>query len=123
MFSEGVDAAPCRNNCAIEEFLGTAGTSHPDLSNKKKNSQDDTIRNKGTSHDKVCRALPNMFSLTEPECCNSAKHHLCPGQDRHRLTNNGVAWSDELSDFSIHTLFPVALQVETKNNLADEKEL
>ncbi|KAI6776265.1 hypothetical protein HG530_000210 [Fusarium avenaceum] len=64
-----------------------------------------------------------MISLTEAKSCDTAKDHLRPCQHRHQLANDGMAWSNQLSDLSINTLLPVALEVKSKNNLRYEEEL
>lgn len=123
MFGEGVDATPGSDHSTVKKFLRTPTPLHPYLSDEQNDGQDDTVGDEGASHDEVGCALPNVFPLTEAKGCDAAKDHLSPRHDGHRLPDDGVAWSDELSDLAIHTLLPMSPQVKPQNNLPDEKQL
>jgi hypothetical protein len=65
MLGETVDEAPKSEDGAIVEFLGSAAASDPELTDEENDCQDNTVGNKGASHDKVRCALPEIVALTE----------------------------------------------------------
>lgn len=123
MLSKGVDAAPDGNDGGIKEFLRTTGAAHPNLAPKEDNGQDNAVCDKCAAHNEVCSALAKVVALAEAESGNAAENHLNPGQQRHGLANDGVKGSDQQADSAVDAALPVALEVETEDNLADEEQL
>jgi hypothetical protein len=73
MFGKGVDASPSRNDDGVEEFHGTANSAKPELSGKKDNRVDDTVRDEGRSHDEVRRTLSQVVVMAKTEGGNTSK--------------------------------------------------
>ena len=90
MLSKGVDYTPERNDQGIEEFLATAGAAEPELTREKNDREKDSIRNERAPHDEMCETLSEMIVVAESQRGNSAKEHLHPGHDGHRLAHQPV---------------------------------
>ena len=123
VLSKGVDAAPGGNDGTVEELLGTPAALHPHLTDDKDDGQENTIGDESAAHDEVRGTLADVLALAEAESGDAAKDHLRPRQHGHRLSDYGVARPDEFPDPAIHALFPVTLEVETQDDLADQEDL
>lgn len=71
----------------------------------------------------MCGALAEVVALAEAQRGDATKDHLYPGKQRHGLANDGVARANELADGAVQSTLPVALEVQTQDNLADQEEL
>jgi hypothetical protein len=78
MLGETIDETPKSEDGAIVEFLGSAASSHPKLTDEENDCQNNTVGNKSASHDEVRCALPEVVALTEAQCRDASKHQLCP---------------------------------------------
>jgi hypothetical protein len=123
VFSERIDTSPSRNDGAVIKLLGSSAVSNPNLTNNKNNGENNTIGDKGASHNELGPALADMVTLADTKCRNSAKNHLRPCEDRHKLANDGMARPNQFANLSIDALFPVALEIESQNDLRGEEEL
>lgn len=123
MLGKGVDTAPCGNSSAVVKLLGATVAANPKLANNQKDCEENSISDECTSHDEMRRALAGVISLTEPKGSDAAEDHLCPGHDRHQLANDRMARANQLSNLSIDALFPMALEIQSKNDLRREGKL
>ena len=113
MLSEGIDTAPSRDHGAVVKLLRAVGPAEPNLADQQDDGEDDAVSYESASHDEVGGALSDVVTLTEPKRCDAAKEELGPGEHRHKLADDRVAWSDQLSNLAVDALLPVALEVKT----------
>lgn len=93
------------------------------MSNEQNKRQNDAVGDESAAHDEMRRALAQVIALAETQRGDAAKDHLDPGKQRHGLANDGVAGADELADSTVEPALPVPLEIETKDNLANQEEL
>ncbi len=67
MLGKGIDATPDSNQQAVKEFLAPACAFEPQLSDEQDDRQDYAVRDKSTSHNKMCQTLPDMVPLLSAE--------------------------------------------------------
>jgi hypothetical protein len=123
MLSKGVDAAPKSDDGAVVELLSPAGAAKPHLANEEQKGEDDAVSDESAAHDEVRGALADVFSLAESQSSDGAKDDLCPGEQRHGLSDDGVHGPDQRPNPAVDASCPVSLEVKTEHNLADEQEL
>ena len=117
MLRKCVDAAPCRNNERVEEFLTPSSTPEPKLPNEQEDGQKDTISDEGATHDKVSQTLSNMIASTESQCRNSSKYHLNPSGNRHQLSSDAVGLDNNLPYPAVDPFLKVEFQIYTHDDL------
>lgn len=122
MLGEGVDTTPSSNDDAVEEFLRSACTAYPTLSDQQQQCQNDAVTNKCTTHDKVCRALTHMVAAAKAHCCNTAKDHLYPSCHRQGLSSNTMHHDDPRPDATEEPALEMEFKVYTEDDLSKEKE-
>jgi hypothetical protein len=131
MLSKSVDAAPSRNDTAVEEFLTSTCTSQPGLSHKQHERHDDSIGDECAAHDKVRKTLAEVVASTVPHGHDSTKEHLSPCHDGHEFAQPAMhddhASSTASTSFTAEDapdpsflLLEMQLQAHTQANLHNE---
>lgn len=82
MFRKRVDHAPGRDEGRVEEFLGSARATQPELTDLQDDGQEDPIPDEGAAHDEMGQTLAEMIGPAEAECRDATKEHLYPSNDR-----------------------------------------
>jgi hypothetical protein len=122
VFGESVDDTPGGDDSAVKEFLGSARPFEPQLSNKQKDSQQDTICNKSTSHNEMREALANMFALTKAQRCDATKNHLRPREHGQRFTHDSMSDFDNAPNLAKDPPFDVQFEIDTEDDLSKQHQ-
>ena len=122
MLSERVDATPCGDDQAVEEFLASSCPFQPQLTDQQQNDENDAVCDEGASHNEVSQTLAGMVSSAEAKRCDASEKELDPSHDWQCLTDNTVCLDHNPPDLSVDALVEVELQVHAHGNLSDQHE-
>lgn len=120
MFRESIDTSPRRNERRVEELLAASRALQPCLSHQHHQSKDDSVPNKGTSHNEMRQTLTKMILSTESQSRNPPKQHLHPRHDRHGFAHNPMSIYSHLADLAMETFRDVEFQVDSEDDLDDQ---
>lgn len=68
------------------------------------------------------QALPQMISLTEPQCRDATEQHLHPRRHGQRFTNNAVHDDEYAARFAEEAALEVELEIDAEDDLGEEEE-
>lgn len=119
MLGERVDTAPGGDNNRVEEFLGAAGATEPQLANEHENGQENAVGDESAAHNKVGQALAEVVALTEALSRDTAKDQLCPDNDGKGFAANAVNGAEDGADTSVEALFEVQPKINAENDLGE----
>lgn len=123
VLGEGVDAAPCGDDDAVEELLRAAHPPHPELTDQHGDGHEDAVGNEGTAHDEVGRALAQVVALTEAQGGYASKQHLCPADDREGLAVDTMDGADDRPYALVDAPFQVQPEVDAEDELDKQLEV
>lgn len=122
VLGKGIDHTPRSNDSTVEELLRATRPLDPDLTNDQDESKDNTIGNKGASHDEVGSTLTDVLALAEAERGDASKDQLGPDKNGKSLANNTVAKLHNAANLAIDALFQMQPQVYSHDDLAEQHE-
>lgn len=122
MLRKGIDTTPKRNDQGIVELLTATGAPEPELTDEKKDREQDAVRDKGTAHDKVSQALAEMILPAEAQGCNPTEEHLRPAHEGHRLAEDAVGNDEDSANATMDSLGEMQLQIRSKHDLHHHHE-
>lgn len=122
VLGKGVDAAPCGDDKAVEEFLASSCPSQPHLAHEEQDDEDDAICDESAAHDEVCQALACMVGSTEAQRGNASKHELNPGDDWQSFPHDSMSLDNHLPDCRVYALFEMKLEIDAHGDLGNEHE-
>jgi hypothetical protein len=90
VFGKGVDAAPRRNDTAVEELLASARGPQPRLPDEQQQRHDDAVGDERAAHDEVRETLAQVVVAAVSHGDDPAEEHLGPRDDGHCLAQPAV---------------------------------